>query len=177
MWVDYKPIDVEIGDYDTGIFHVFELRIGMNEFDHHSFLLLFFSAMAFQRSGFQSLFTPEFFRPFSLLLKQQEKTAMIKFIHSYPQFKYMENSCIIITHYYHCYLTKVAAGKASHENIHVFTKTLIGRPCESMVNINYGQRNALKSIQHHYLSSFNKPIIFNHFLMFLFCNCNKQFEN
>ena len=24
------------------------------------------------------------------------KTAMIKFIHSYPQFKYMENSCIII---------------------------------------------------------------------------------
>ena len=33
MWVDYKPVDVEIDDDKTGIIHVFELRIGMNEFD------------------------------------------------------------------------------------------------------------------------------------------------
>ena len=35
MWVDCKPVDVEVDDDNTGIFHVFELRIGMNEFDHH----------------------------------------------------------------------------------------------------------------------------------------------
>ena len=29
MWVNYKPVDVEIYDDNTGIFHVFE---GMNEF-------------------------------------------------------------------------------------------------------------------------------------------------
>ena len=40
MWVDYKPADVEIDDANTGIFHVFELRIAMNEFDHRSFLTL-----------------------------------------------------------------------------------------------------------------------------------------
>ena len=35
MWVDYKPVDVEIDDDNTGISHVFEVRIGMkNEFDH-----------------------------------------------------------------------------------------------------------------------------------------------
>ena len=32
MWVDYKPVDEEIDDDNTGIIHVFELRIGMNEF-------------------------------------------------------------------------------------------------------------------------------------------------
>ena len=31
MWVDYKPVDVEIDDDNTGIFHVFEMRIGRNE--------------------------------------------------------------------------------------------------------------------------------------------------
>ena len=40
MWVDYKPVDVEIGDYNKGIFHVFEMRIGMNEFDHRILVLL-----------------------------------------------------------------------------------------------------------------------------------------
>ena len=34
MQVNYKPVDVEIDDDDTGIFHVFEMWIGMNEFDH-----------------------------------------------------------------------------------------------------------------------------------------------
>ena len=34
MWVDYKPVDVEIDDDKTGIFLVFEMRIRMNEFDH-----------------------------------------------------------------------------------------------------------------------------------------------
>ena len=34
MWVDYKPVDVEIADDKTGIFLVFEMRIRMNEFDH-----------------------------------------------------------------------------------------------------------------------------------------------
>ena len=32
MWVNYKPVDVEIYDDNIGIFHVFELQIGMNEF-------------------------------------------------------------------------------------------------------------------------------------------------
>ena len=36
-WVDYKPVDVETNDGNTGIFHVFETRIGMNEFDHRIF--------------------------------------------------------------------------------------------------------------------------------------------
>ena len=36
-WVDDQPVDVEI-DYDnSGTLHVFELRIGMNEFDHRNF--------------------------------------------------------------------------------------------------------------------------------------------
>ena len=35
MWVDYKPVDLEI---DAVIFHVFELRRGMNEFGHRNFL-------------------------------------------------------------------------------------------------------------------------------------------
>ena len=30
----------ETDDDNTGIFHVFELQIGMNEFDHRSFLSL-----------------------------------------------------------------------------------------------------------------------------------------
>ena len=30
MWVDYKPIDGEIDDDNTGIFHVFEMWI-LNE--------------------------------------------------------------------------------------------------------------------------------------------------
>ena len=29
MWVDYKPVDVEIQDDNTGIFHVFERPIGI----------------------------------------------------------------------------------------------------------------------------------------------------
>ena len=37
-WVHYKPVDVEIDNDNTGIFHAFELQIGMNEFDHCSFL-------------------------------------------------------------------------------------------------------------------------------------------
>ena len=40
MWVDYKPVDVDIDDGNTGIFHGFELRVGMNEFDHRRFSLL-----------------------------------------------------------------------------------------------------------------------------------------
>ena len=47
-----------------------------NEFDHRIFALLK-----------QQLERPEFFRPFSLLLKQR-KNAMIEFIHSNPYFKY-----------------------------------------------------------------------------------------
>ena len=39
MWVDCKPVDVEVDDGNTGIFHVFELRIEVNEFDHRSFEL------------------------------------------------------------------------------------------------------------------------------------------
>ena len=31
MWVDYKSVEVAINDDNTGICHVFELRIGMNE--------------------------------------------------------------------------------------------------------------------------------------------------
>ena len=27
MWLDYKPVDVETDDDNTGIFHVFEIRI------------------------------------------------------------------------------------------------------------------------------------------------------
>ena len=34
MWVDYKPVDVEIDDDNLRIFHVFEMQIGMNEFYH-----------------------------------------------------------------------------------------------------------------------------------------------
>ena len=30
MWVDYEPVDVEIDDDNTRIFHVFEMRVGMN---------------------------------------------------------------------------------------------------------------------------------------------------
>ena len=37
MWVNYKPVDVDI-DGDKGIFHVFEMQIGMNEF-HRSMML------------------------------------------------------------------------------------------------------------------------------------------
>ena len=33
MWVDYKPVVVEMDDIYTGIFHIFEMRIGMDEFD------------------------------------------------------------------------------------------------------------------------------------------------
>ena len=37
MWVDYKPVDEEIDDDNSRIFiqFLFEMRIGMNEFDHH----------------------------------------------------------------------------------------------------------------------------------------------
>ena len=37
IWVDYEPVDVKIDDDNTGIFRVFEMRIGMNEFDHRIF--------------------------------------------------------------------------------------------------------------------------------------------
>ena len=37
MWVDYKPIDVEIVDDNTAIFHIFELWIGINKSDSRSF--------------------------------------------------------------------------------------------------------------------------------------------
>ena len=34
-YVDYEPVDVEVDGDNTGIFHVlFEMLIGMNEFDH-----------------------------------------------------------------------------------------------------------------------------------------------
>ena len=39
MWVDYKPADVKIDDADTRIFHVFEIWIGMNGFDHRILVL------------------------------------------------------------------------------------------------------------------------------------------
>ena len=38
-WGDYKPVEVEIDDDNTGIFHAIELQIGINEFDHCSFLI------------------------------------------------------------------------------------------------------------------------------------------
>ena len=38
MWVDYKPVDVEIDNHNTGIFHVFELRIGISQFKFLSLL-------------------------------------------------------------------------------------------------------------------------------------------
>ena len=40
MWVDYKPVDEEIEDDYSGISHVFEMRIEMNEFDHGILALL-----------------------------------------------------------------------------------------------------------------------------------------
>ena len=47
MWVNYKPVDLEIDDDNRGIFHVFELRMGMNEFD-----CSFLSLRKQQREGF-----------------------------------------------------------------------------------------------------------------------------
>ena len=44
IWVDYKPVNVEIDDDNTGIVRVFEIRIGMNEFDHRM-MIIFFSAV------------------------------------------------------------------------------------------------------------------------------------
>ena len=32
MWVDHKPVNVEIDDDNSRIFYVFEMWIGMNEF-------------------------------------------------------------------------------------------------------------------------------------------------
>ena len=62
-------------DNNTGIFYVFEMQIGMNEFDHCIVALL-----KRQQEGPEklALFRPEFFRPFSLLLKQHQN-VMIKF--------------------------------------------------------------------------------------------------
>ena len=34
----YKPVDVEIGDDNKGVLHVFEMQIGMNEFHHGTML-------------------------------------------------------------------------------------------------------------------------------------------
>ena len=33
MWVSYKPIDVELDDDNTEIFHLFKMQIAMNESD------------------------------------------------------------------------------------------------------------------------------------------------
>ena len=57
---------VTTDDDDKGIFHVFELRIRMNEFDHRSFL----SLLKQQRERPEK-FRPEFVMPFSLLLRQR----------------------------------------------------------------------------------------------------------
>ena len=38
MRVDYELVDVEASDDNTRIFHVFEMRIGINEFDQRIFL-------------------------------------------------------------------------------------------------------------------------------------------
>lgn len=43
MWSDSKLVDVEIDDNNTGIYHVFEMQRGMNEFDHRIFFLLLFT--------------------------------------------------------------------------------------------------------------------------------------
>ena len=40
MWVDYKPVDMETDD-NSRIFNVFEMQIGINEFDHRILALLF----------------------------------------------------------------------------------------------------------------------------------------
>ena len=40
MQVDFEAVDVEIDDDNTGTFLVFELRIGMNEFDHRSLFFI-----------------------------------------------------------------------------------------------------------------------------------------
>ena len=48
MWIDHKPVAVEVDDDNSRIFRP-----------------------ASKRSGFESPFRPEFFRPFSLLLKQR----------------------------------------------------------------------------------------------------------
>ena len=35
IWrVNYEPLDVEIDDDSTGIFHVFEMQIRVNDIDH-----------------------------------------------------------------------------------------------------------------------------------------------
>ena len=40
MWVDYNPVDVEMDDDNTRSSHVFQMRIGMNEFDRSILTLL-----------------------------------------------------------------------------------------------------------------------------------------
>ena len=47
IWVDYKPVNVEIDDDNTGIVRVFEIRIGMNEFDHR--MMIFFFLVLFNQ--------------------------------------------------------------------------------------------------------------------------------
>jgi len=34
-WEEWHPLDVEIDDDSTGIFHVFEMQIRINDIDHH----------------------------------------------------------------------------------------------------------------------------------------------
>ena len=65
---------MEIDDGNTEISHVFEMRIGMNEFDHRILALLRIAQLvehctgiAEVSRGFESPFRSEFFRPFSLL--------------------------------------------------------------------------------------------------------------
>ena len=102
---------MEIDDDKTGIFHVFELRIGMNEFDHRNFYrclsrekdlnrdsnpdLCIAGAVLYQLSH-QANWEQVVMWPFSLLLKQQYKTVMIKFILLSAVQIYMENSCIMV---------------------------------------------------------------------------------
>ena len=45
MRVDYKLVDVEASDDNTRIFHVFEMRIGINEFDQRIFFKTHFKYM------------------------------------------------------------------------------------------------------------------------------------
>jgi len=61
-----------IGDDNTGILHVFELQIGRNEFDHHSFFIAALSnrEKSLKNSGLSCC-----------CLSSNKKIAMVKFIH------------------------------------------------------------------------------------------------
>ena len=40
MWLDYKPVEVEIDDDNTGIFHVFEIQVFNNHDPHFKCCLI-----------------------------------------------------------------------------------------------------------------------------------------